>query len=501
MNITPEQVFSVYNNLPPLYQKGFDPNQVMTSIQLFSDHVILPDSEHTLSVSPALITLQDQWIQEVEPMSRKAFEALPQAENTQDLGALLLGPSFVNGHTHLAMSSLRGIGQEALKGNVVEDFYYAIEKHLTPEDVRAFVRMGAYESLLCGVTGVWEHYYYAQDIAKALQEVGICGVVAPTLQDIYGPGYQRWGETIEDTLSIHENTALQDKGVYAALGPHATDTVSTGLWQNIRELAETHDLVIHSHIAQSIEEYQRAMDKHGTTPIQYLEQQGILELNSGVILVHSLFVTHDDIACLDPRYHTLAYCPLSQIQFAFPANISPWQKAGIPIQVGTDAGCCNDTMNVQQELRVLAGGRAFGVTQSPLYQAFQNHGSLAHAQAVHHERVSVYEQGASLAELLNMVWQVPGQRSKALNMGVIQPGARANLNVWDLKHPSLWPANDPLRSLVMCDASQALSNVMVNGRWVAQPGSCFQDHVLLSHDFNEAHKEASERLEKLLERL
>ena len=466
---------------------------------LFSDKVILPTSDQQLHIQPALISIEGALIQSVEPMSRQDFEK--KGVDAEDLGERLLGPSFVNGHTHLAMSSLRGIGQEALKGNVVEDFYYALEKHLSPQDVKAFVRMGAYESLLCGVTGVWEHYYYANEIAEALAEVGICGVVAPTLQDIYGPGYQRWGETLEETLDIHKNTAFQEAGIYAALGPHATDTVSSDLWSTIRELSASHDLVVHAHIAQSIEEFQRSMEKHQTTPIQYLEKEGILDLTSGVILVHSLYVTHEDISHLNPEQHTLAYCPLSQIQFAFPAHIEPWRQAGIPIQVGTDAGCCNDTMNVQQELRVLAGGRAFGVTQSPLYQAFQSHGSLAHAQAVHHERVSVYEQGAGLSELLNMVWQTPGQQSKALNMGVIRPGARANLNVWNLKHPSLWPANDPLRSLVMCDASQALENVMVNGQWVAKLGSCFQDHVLLSDHFNEAVTEASERLEKLLDRL
>lgn len=468
-------------------------------MKVFSEQVVLPDGGGS-KVCSALVEIQDQLISNVQEMDRQELQQQPDHGLIQDLGRHILGPSFINGHTHLAMSSLRGLGQEALRGNVVEDLYYTLESHLEPEDVRAFVRMGAYENLLCGITAVWDHYYHAQEIALALEDVGLCGVVAPTVQDLNGPGAKHWEAALETTLNIHHNQNFHNKGIYAALGPHATDTVSPKLWRKLIVLAEQHNLVMHAHLAQSFEEYERSKTKYGCSTIKGLNEAGVLDTTAGVVLVHSLFVTEEDIALLNPERHVLAYCPLSQIQFAFPAHINPWRKAGIPIQIGTDAGACNDTMNVQQELRVMAGGPAFGVTLGEAYKHFQKSGSLESAQAVYDHRVAIYDQTPGNAEMLNMIWKTPGQLCPELNMGLIQVGARANLNIWNPNHPALWPATDPLRALVMCDASPALVNVMVNGLWLAPKGKSLQNHLLESNDFSEAQKEASERLQALLKR-
>ena len=466
---------------------------------LFCDRVVLGRGDN-LHVESALIQIENATITSVQALSREAFEALPTQADCVDLGNDLLGPSFVNGHTHLAMSSLRGVGQQALRGNVVEDLYYTLESRLTPEDVRAFVRMGAYENLLCGVTACWDHYYHAEHIALGMQDVGICGVVAPTLQDLAGPGKDDWEAALATTLDIHQNHNFAQNGIYPALGPHATDTVSPALWARIRELSEQHQLVIHCHVAQSIEEYQRSMERYKLTPISYLDREGILDLDAGLVLVHSLFVTDRDLSRLNPERHILAYCPLSQIQFAFPAHIHRWAEAGIAIQVGTDAGACNDTMNVQQELRVLAGGNAYGVTRGQLYEKFQSSAQLPDAEAVYQQRVEIFDQMPSMQAMLQMVWNTPGNACTPLNMGEIAVGKRANLNRWNPRHPALWPTTDPLRALVMCDASAALHNVMVNGQWIAPEGRHFQEYILSSNAFDTAQQEASERLQALLKR-
>lgn len=469
------------------------------SIRLFTEHMILGQGP-TLRVESALLTISGDSISQLQPMSRQAFAALPDAADCLDLGQNLVGPSFLNGHTHLAMSALRGIGQQALRGNVVEDLYFQLESHLTPADVRAFVRMGAYENLLAGVGAVWDHYYHADEIASGLQDVGLCGVVAPTVQDVAGPGRDGTEAALETTLAIHRSQHFQQAGIYAALGPHATDTVSPALWRRLALLADQHQLVMHAHIAQSIEEYRRSMNTYGCTPIAGLGEAGILDLPSGLVLVHSLFITAADLQLLSPERHALAYCPLSQIQFAFPAHITPWLQAGLPIQVGTDAGACNDTMNVQQELRVLAGGSAFAVTQGERYRAFQASGSLEAAEAVHTQRVQTYDQTPSLQQMLGMVWETPARFCPALRMGELAVGARACLNVWDLNHPALWPATDPLRALVMCDAAKALRHVMINGQWMAPLETRLQEHILNSTAFQEAQTEASQRLQALLVR-
>src|SRR5690606_37224016 len=119
------------------------------------------------------------------------------------------------------------------------------------EDVRAFARLGAYESLLSGVTEVWDHYYFAEQVAEALVEVGLSGVVAPTLQDLSGPWAHRSLEELESTLTIAHSAKFAAAGVRAALGPHATDTVSDGLLRRVGQLALQENLWVHLHAAQT----------------------------------------------------------------------------------------------------------------------------------------------------------------------------------------------------------------------------------------------------------
>ena len=115
-------------------------------------------------------------------MNRQTFEhtfSRVPVDYVLDVGDSLVTPAFVNSHTHLSMSALRGIEGTAralgngpinlciaftlmihhvsLEGgnNVVADLYFTIEREMSAADVRAFARMGCYESLLNGVGFVW----------------------------------------------------------------------------------------------------------------------------------------------------------------------------------------------------------------------------------------------------------------------------------------------------------------------------------------------------------
>ena len=234
-------------------------------------------------VQPAQVKVENEKIVEVKVLSEAQYAAalVSAPKFVLPLGPeILLCPAFVNAHTHLAMGALRGITDgDAFKGNVVEDLFFRVETNLEPEDVRAFVRMGCWEAMLAGTGAVWEHYYFGDAIADAFLDTGITGAIAPTLQDLAGPGLDLpgcdWQNSLRTTLDIAKNETLRAKGIVAALGPHATDTVSPGLWKTIAAISQERNLPIHSHVAQSIEEYQRIRKRHACTPVQLLKATGL----------------------------------------------------------------------------------------------------------------------------------------------------------------------------------------------------------------------------------
>jgi 5-methylthioadenosine/S-adenosylhomocysteine deaminase len=456
---------------------------------LASAAVVLPDGDG-FSVGPARVTIDGAHILAVQP------GAAPQPGD-DDLGDLLLTPAFVDAHTHLALVALRGAAVgAAAAGNMVEDLFFRFESRLTGADVRAFARVGAYECLLHGTGFVADHYYFGRDVAAALAETGLTGMVAPTLQDLAGPGAARTDDAFDDTAALAADAQLAAAGVVAAVGPHATDTVSDDLWRRLHRFAADANLPIHAHVAQSVDEVARIAARSGHTPVGHLRRLGVLD-HDAWLLVHLLYTTDADLAALDDR-HTLALCPSSQAQFGFPAPVHRWLDAGRRVAIATDCAASNDGMGLPKELRAVAALRVASVARTPLADRFARTGSLADARAVAADRARLWSATTRLGDpttLLRAVWTVGAHLHPAAKAGVIAPGFLANLAVWDPSHPALWPGLDPLRALAYGDPAPALQQLMTAGRWRTARGH--HADLARSAAWADARREASARLAAL----
>lgn len=476
---------------------------------LISDAVALPapSPEDGLELVGAGVALEGDRIVEVcRGADRAAAAAREAGQPARRFDGCLITPAFVNAHTHLAMACFRGVSiEEATGANVVEDLFFELEARMSPGDIAAFARLGAYESLLSGVGLVWEHYYGGEALAEAIASTGLGAVVAPTLQDLEGPGASGWEAQLEATAAL-TGPGWSARGIWAALGPHATDTVSAELWARALTLARAHELPVHVHVAQSLEEVERSHARHGRSPIAQLDELGVLDADEGpahLTLIHAIFASRGDLTRLDPRRHTLGFCPYSQLIFGFPAAAPTWEELGLSWFVATDAAASNDSMNVQKELRYVAGLRTSAASASAEYQRFLARGGLEPARRVGQRRRALHTERAALADpqrLLARVWSIPGRMHPGVRVGQIAPGALANLAVWDLDHPSMWPGTRPLRTLAMGDTTGALYNLMCQGRWVGADGD-YHRSLLHMQGYREARQEASQRLEALLARL
>jgi 5-methylthioadenosine/S-adenosylhomocysteine deaminase len=467
--------------------------------------VVLESVDGELGTSPALLRLEGARIAAVRRLSEADYgveiaRLRELGERVHDFGDRLLSPAFVNPHTHIALGFLRGAAPpSALAGNMVRQFYFGIEARLDAGDVRAFARMGAWESLLHGVGLVWDHYYYGEAVAEALLDTGLAGVVAPTLQDLDGPGAATTESQLAASEAIAGSDRLAARGVFAALGPHATDTVSGDLWRQAGTLARRLQLPVHAHLAQSIEEHRFCLERRGRPPALWLSETGALEGVPAAVFAHALYVSRDEMAHLDPRRDVLVFCPHSQLVFGFPADPAAWSQAGLRWVVATDCSPSNDSMNLQKELRQVAAQRSVGTTWSPAYRDFLASGEAPHAEATWRRRSELFERALDLgapSALLSRVWSLPGALHPAFRAGVLEPGALASFLVWDLDHPAFWP-DQGLSTLAMGDTTQALHAMWVAGRQIGSAGD-LQASVLESDAYRESLAEAEQRRRRLL---
>jgi cytosine/adenosine deaminase-related metal-dependent hydrolase len=265
------------------------------------------------------------------------------------------------------------------------------------------------------------------------------------------------------------------------------------LWRESCDLARSLDVPLHAHLAQSLEEHAFSIEQRGAPPARWLASLEVLDGMPSAAFAHGIYVSRPELAMLDRTRDCLVYCPCSQLVFGFPADPILWEEAGLRWAVATDCASSNDSMNVQKELRHVAGLRTQGATWSREYREFlDEHGGGA--GAAWSERTRSFERAQAVARpesLLARVWSVPGSLHPAAPAGVLEAGALANVVVWDPDHPSMWPGPG-LSTLAMGDTTAAIHAMFVAGREVGQAGA-FHRSLVDSDAYRQALLDASRR--------
>lgn len=460
------------------------------SLFIASKNVVLYENGKYL-IEPALIEIEGLHIKNVQKIKPHEYDVFVKEEsvkrnisigNYQDR---LISPAFVNCHTHIAMNFFKAILTDRTHSrNLMEESFFKIESRLASEDVLAFARIGAYENILNGNALVWDHYYHGTAVAQACLDTGLSAVVAPTLQDVSGPGVPLWEKGIQETEEIHSQPKFSQQGIFAALGPHATDTVSTQLFQQCVTLSNQWNVPIHCHAAQSFEEVERIQKEHSLTPLGFLHSQGVLQNAPRVLLAHGIHLKEADFSFLDKQKNALVFCPFSQMIFQFPANVMQWEERGCSWFIATDCVASNDSMNVQKELRFVAG-----------FPSLKN--TFSNEKVLYPETKRIQDRFSESSFLLQKVFAGPGSFHPKFKAGQISEGALANVVIWDTEHPSFWPTSDMLRSLAMGDTTGAIYTMFVAGKKMGGDGNFVQD-ILNSQEYREALLEAKRRLEILI---
>lgn len=423
--------------------------------------------------------------------------ALREGKEVIDLGRFPLVPAFVNAHTHLALAPLRGITSLAHRsGNVVTDVFFQLERHLTARDVAVFSKLGAYESLLCGVGEVWDHYYFGEEVAQSLLEVGMSGVVAPTLQDLAGPGAKDWEKQLISTEAILKGRAFAKGEVSAALGPHASDTVSGELFQTIADKSKGWGIPVHLHLAQSAEEMSAAENRFVGGIAR--EIANTLE-DCPVLMAHGLYLRRIECQELASLDWVLAYCPFSQLQFGFLSPLSAWLDAGGAFAIGTDCVASNDALDVQRELGVIGGDAALHASFSSERRTYlMGVDEFASVESKRKRQLGGVDTTTPSALLSAALGQSLGRLVPGRTSGM-KPGAVANFLILDPDHPTLFPGEDLARTMAYGSTTGAISWMVAAGKRIGRDGGLVRA-VLDSDEYRASLIEARRRRVELFER-
>jgi len=362
-------------------------------------------------------------------------------------------PGFVNVHTHLELTLLRGFLEGLSFPEWIRTLTRTKYEWMTAEDLDLSARLGALECLAAGVTAIGE----VTDTGAGWQAMCRHGLRGIGYQEVFGPIPEQAEEAVRNVsrrLAVFE--AGQEAARRPGVSPHAPYTVSEPLYRRIGDLARRENLPVAIHIAESQAEtqfvregagpfadYWRSrhiqVEARGVGPVALVDRLGLI--GPRTLAIHAIEASPDEIRRLADSGTAVVHCPKSNLKLGH--GIAPvWEflEGGIRVGLGTDSVASNNSVDMFEEMRLaifLQRTRRRDPVAIPAAAAFRM---------------------ATLggAECLGLQDQI----------GSLEPGKLADFTVVDLGDLALEPVYDPIEAMVFSANRGNVRATFIGGRQV-----------------------------------
>jgi 5-methylthioadenosine/S-adenosylhomocysteine deaminase len=343
-------------------------------------------------------------------------------------------PSFINGHTHAAMTLLRGYADDMHLQDWLEKKIWVAEAQMTEEDIYCGARLACLEMIKTGTTFFNDMYWFWKGTARAVLDMGIRAAISAVFIDFFDK--KKAEEQIEINMKLFEESGKFGDRITFTLGPHAIYTVSEESLKWAADFARANGLLIHIHLSETQEEVEDCIRKHGIRPAEYLEKIGFLGPN--VIACHAVYLNQKEILLLKKHDVKVVHNPISNMKLAV-GRAFPYARlktAGITISLGTDGCSSNNNLDMLESMKfasLLQKYHQRDTTVLPAREAFQ-------------------------------MATINGAQAFGLNCGEIKEGALADLALIDLQRPELTPHFDLHSDLAYSGNGACVDTLICDGK-------------------------------------
>lgn len=362
------------------------------------------------------IRIEDGLIKEVS-------ENLTPLENEEvlDFEGKIVTPGFVNTHTHVAMSLLRGYAEDLPFNEWLFGKILPAEEKLTLDAVYFGSLVSMMEMASHGVVAFCDMYFHEDMVAKAVADFGMKALLTRGLVDVDGDDNGR----LEENLKLFETWNGYENRIYIGLGPHAPYSCSRSYLAKIVEIAKAEDMPVTMHFFENNWEYGKY------TPKEIMEI-GFDKIH--FIPVHCTQLRPQDIPLLDGTYPSINTVSNMKLGNGIPP-VTEMLKRNIKISIGTDGPASNNSQNLLFDLRV----------------------SVLAQKSSSPENFKVED--AFLAVTKN------GYEALRMKGGAIEVGSPADFAIFEESNVQLQPLDNFLKNLVHAYTDRVYAT-MVNGRFV-----------------------------------
>lgn len=226
------------------------------------------------------------------------------------------------------------------------------------------------------------------------------------------------------------------------LSPDRVETCTPELLRRTAAAARALDVPVRQHCCQSKIEYDLVLAQHGMTPPEWLESLNFFTdktlLPHGTVVSGSRLVSRPgrDLEIFRDHGATIVHCPLVSGRHGNVIDhFARYRAMGLRVGMGTDTSPPDMVLNMQVGIILarVAAGAVDAVRCEDYYDAATIHGADAIGRP---------------------------------DLGRLQPGAKADITVFDLDRPHVGQVIDPIQTMLLTGHGRDFSSVVIDGRIV-----------------------------------
>ena len=391
-----------------------------------------------------------------------------------DLEGRLVLPGTVNCHCHFEENTIRSLNYRLPLEPWLPYKRAALKfLNLSKDELTAFLTLACIEMLENGVTAGLHHMFAGLTVEDerltaaidAYRATGLRAVLCPLLQDRpyretipidmatlppplragleadQAPPAELLLERVEAVLETAR--AAGSSRITGGVGPSSPQRCTDPLLRGCVDLAERHDVPLHTHLLETRTQAHFGRELYGSTIPEHLKELGYLSPRAS--FAHAIWLTDADVGLLAEHGCRVAHNPSSNLKLG--SGIAPVRKyldAGVPVGLGIDGANSSDKGSV-------------------FYQAHL-------AALLHCVRDGDAQRGISPLEALRMAaWGGAAVMLMEDRLGSIEAGKQADLVVLN-RTLNFEPWIDPVNSLVFAEDGESVDRVFIEGEEVVRDG-------------------------------
>ncbi|MGI6678506.1 MAG: amidohydrolase [Dehalobacterium sp.] len=347
-------------------------------------------------------------------------------------------PGLINTHTHGAMTLLRSYADDLPLMEWLQKKIWPIENEMISSDIYWGTLLSIVEMIKSGTTTFADMYILMDEVARAVDESGMRGVLARGMTGLGSNGDKALGESV----NFIKNWQGKAEGrITTMMGPHAPYTCPPDFLKKVLSYVESLGVGIHIHLAETLTEVADIEKDYGKRPVALMDEIGLFQHH--VLAAHVVHVNEEEMDLLAAKKVKVAHNPQSNMKLGSGiAPVARMLEKGITVALGTDGASSNNNLDMIEEMRTasfLQKVATMDPTVLPAYQVLE----------------MATQNGA---EALGLAGEI----------GQIAVGKKADIILVDFHQPHLYPHHDASAHLVYAARGSDVKTVLIDGKVVME---------------------------------